>query len=56
MGKKVWEVSHEPFACRARYKYEAHAESGTESPHPPVVAAAADLTAPTDLTPYVPQD
>lgn len=30
MGKKVWEVSHEPFACSARYKYKPHAESGTE--------------------------
>lgn len=43
MGKKVWEVSHEPFACSARYKYKAHADSGTESLHAPVVADCSSL-------------
>ena len=41
MGKKVWEVSHEPFACRARYKYKPHAEQPTETLHPLLTAAAA---------------
>ncbi|CAG5864318.1 unnamed protein product [Menidia menidia] len=47
VGKKVWEVSHEPFACSRRYKYEPHAESPTETdcpPQPPVAAARAALT------------
>lgn len=41
VGKKVWEVSHEPFACSERYKYKPHAESPTERLHPLPVAAAA---------------